>query len=375
VRSSFSDTEGTWIVPETDWMREIVVCGAALLKDEARVTLEAVPDEPGISHRVFAAMADQNIAVDMIVQNVGSGGKANIGFTVLKNDLPSTLSVLGPLAASLGARVEYEEEVSKVSIVGTGMRTHTGVAEKMFAALSAAQVNMKMITTGDIKISVLVDKVDGVKALRAVHQAFQLDKSRAGAGLPGAVMPSTFKSRPPAVADDTAGRDLASITQKLSQMEEIVVSDVLLATDQGRITIFNLPDRPGNCSRVFQAVAAGGIVVDMIVQNLGAPGRAQLSFSVPRADLDRALHLTRALVQTIDPATQVVADANMANLLVLGIGMRTHTGVARRMFGALAERGINISMINTSEVRVSVVVDRARGEEALVALKEAFHVP
>ncbi len=86
------------------------------------------------------------------------------------------------------------------------------------------------------------------------------------------------------------------------------------------------------------------------------------------------MQLTRGLVQTLDPTIQVVADANMANLLVLGIGMRTHTGVARRMFGALALRGINISMINTSEVRVSVVVDRARGEEALVVLKEAFHV-
>ncbi len=112
---------------------------------------------------------------------------------MLSNELPATLAVLVPLAAELGARVEHEEEVSKVSIVGTGMRTHTGVAEKMFAALSAAGVNMKMITTGDIKISVLVDKADGVKALRAVHQAFHLDKPRPGAGLPGAVAPSTLQ--------------------------------------------------------------------------------------------------------------------------------------------------------------------------------------
>ena len=170
VRSSFTDNEGTWIVPETEWMRDIVVRGAALLKDEARVSLEGVPDEPGISHRVFSAIADQNIAVDMIVQNVGSAGKTSISFTVLKNELPATLAVLRPLAAELGARVTHEEDGSKVSVVGTGMRTHTGVAERMFAALAAAGVNMKMITTGDIKISVLVDKTDGVKALRAVHQ-------------------------------------------------------------------------------------------------------------------------------------------------------------------------------------------------------------
>jgi aspartate kinase len=113
----------------------------------------------------------------------------------------------------------------------------------------------------------------------------------------------------------------------------------------------------------------------MIVQNLSGKDRAELSFSVPRSELGRAEARTREVVQTIDPATRVLADADIARLFVLGVGMRTHTGVARRMFGALAQRGINISMINTSEVCVSVVVDRNRGEEALVGLKEAFHVP
>jgi aspartate kinase len=158
-------------------------------------------------------------------------------------------------------------------------------------------------------------------------------------------------------------------------MEDIVVSDVLLITDQGRITIFDVPDRPGVCSRVFQAIAAGGIVVDMIVQNATSQGRAELSFSVPSKDLNKALRLTEDVARAIEPRTRVAADDNIAKLFVLGVGMRTHTGVARRMFGALAQRGINISMINTSEVRVSVVVDRDRGAEALQCLKEAFDVP
>ena len=374
-RSSFSDAEGTWIVPEADWMRDVIVCGAALVKDEARLTLKSVPDQPGVSHRVFSAIAERNIVVDMIAQNVSSGGRTAIGFTVLANELPATLAVLRPLAAELGAAVEYEEQVSKISIVGTGMRTHTGVAERMFAALADENVNMKMITTGDIKISVLVDRADGVRALRAVHQAFQLHQPRPGAGLPGSSVQAAFKPRPAVAVPEPVSRDLTSLTQQLSSMEEIIVSDVLLKTDQGRITIFGLPDRAGNCSRVFQAVAAGGIVVDLIVQNLAGQGRAELSFSVPSSELARALKLTQDVARSIDPATRVVADANIAKLFVLGVGMRTHTGVARRMFGALAERGINIAMINTSEVRVSVVVDRDRGEEALACLKEAFDVP
>ena len=131
-------------------------------------------------------MADSNIVVDMIAQNVGSNGRASIGFTVPGNDLQAALAVLRPIAADLGATLEHDEQVSKVSIVGTGMRTHTGVAERMFAALAAAGVNLKMITTADIKISVLVDKADGVRALRAVHQAFDLREAASGAGRPAA---------------------------------------------------------------------------------------------------------------------------------------------------------------------------------------------
>jgi aspartate kinase len=371
VRSSFSDVEGTWIVPEAEWMRDVVVCGAALGRDEARVSLNGVPDQPGISHRVFAAMADHNIVVDMIAQNAGEGGKAAIGFTVPGNELPTVLDVLRPLASEWGASIEFDEQVSKVSIVGTGMRTHTGVAERMFAALAAENVNMKMITTADIKISVLVSRNEGIKALRAVHQAFGLAHPPSAAGL----RPSAFGQKKP-IADSRKPMGesrLAALTQQLSSMEDIVVSDVLLTTDQGRITIFGLPDQPGCCSRVFQAVASAGIVVDMIVQNLSA-GRTELSFSVPQAELDRALVVTREVVGTLDPSTRVAADAGIARLFVHGVGMRTHTGVARRMFGALAQRGINISMINTSEVRISVVVDRSRGDEALTCLKEAFHL-
>jgi aspartate kinase len=368
VRSSFTDAIGTWIVPEADWMHDVVVCGAALVRDEARVAISGVPDQPGVSHRVFEAIAGRNIVVDMIAQNIGSNGRAAIGFTVLGNELSATLDVLRPLAAELGATVEYDAEVSKVSIVGAGMRTHSGVAERMFAALAQEKVNMKMITTADIKISILVDRADGVRALRAVHQAFALGNPRAGAGLP---IPAG--AREPRQAPPLAERDLAALHERLANMENILVLAVELVTDHGRITLFGLPDRPGNCSRIFQVVAFAGIVVDMIVQNHTA-GQPELSFSVPLADLERARAMTLAVAREIETSTQVVADGNIAKLFVLGVGMRTHTGVARRMFGALAQRGINIGMINTSEVRLSVVVDRDRGEEARACLEEAFNL-
>ena len=334
VRSSFTDIEGTWIVPEADWMKEVVVCGAAIVRDEARIYLEGVPDEPGVSHQVFSVLAEQNLVVDMIAQNVGSNGRAAIGFTVLKNDLAAVLALLSPLAGELGAQVRHDEEVSKVSVVGTGMRTHTGVAERMFAALAEDQINIKMITTGDIKISVLVDKADGARALRAVHQAFRLADRHPGAGLTGAGGVSLFPPRPSSVVEESGGKDLVQQTSRLASMEDIVISEILLNTEEGRITIFDLPDKAGNCSRVFQAVAQAGIVVDMIVQNLSSPGRAELSFSVPRKDLAGALARTEQVLGEMDAQSRVVADAAIARLFVFGVGMRTHTGVAAHVWGA-----------------------------------------
>ena len=399
VRNARSDAIGTWVVPEAEWMSEVPVCGVALAADESRLVLEGVPDQPGVSHKIFAALAAANIAVDMIAQSVGSGGKADVGFTVLNTDLEKTKRTLAPLIAELGATLTESGKVSKVSVVGAGMRTVTGVAERMFAALAAEGVNMKMITTGDIKISVLIEEdaatdaaelpldagakkaheqakkaVRGRQALRAVHAAFGLDKPRKGAGLPperDAGAP--FKPRPaPLVVADAKDREAA--IARLGGMEDVLVSGVQLNVEQSRITIFDVPDRPGNCSKVFSAVATGGIIVDMIVQNLTGPGKAELSFTVPKADLTRALKRTQDVVRAIDPGCRVVGDGDVAVLFVLGVGMRTHTGVARTMFGALAARGINISMINTSEVCVSVVVERARGEEALACLKEAFRI-
>ncbi|MBA4067731.1 MAG: aspartate kinase [Isosphaera sp.] len=396
VRNSRSDAVGTWIVPEAPWMTEFPVCGCALAHDEARLVLDGVPDRPGVSHRVFAALAGASVAVDMIAQSVGTGGKAAIGFTVLNADLEKTKKTLAPIVADLGATLSETGKVSKVSVVGAGMRTLSGVAEKMFRALAAEGVNVKMITTGDIKISVLVEEdaeppssedvpgepvkkahlearraVRGRKALRAVHAAFGLANPRKGAGVPADGTGNGFTPRPtPAVVPGAADREAA--IARLGGMEDVLVSGVHLDAAQSRVTVHDLPDTPGNCSRVFTAVATGGILVDMIVQNLTGPGRAELSFTVPRADLPRALQQTKDVVCGIDAGCRVAGDADVAVLYVLGVGMRTHTGVARTMFGALAARGINIAMINTSEVCVGVVVERARGEEALGCLRQAF---
>jgi aspartate kinase len=150
-------------------------------------------------------------------------------------------------------------------------------------------------------------------------------------------------------------------------MEDLVIAGVELDEGQGRITLFDVPDRPGYAAKVFRAIADAGVFVDMIVQNVSLDGKSVLSFTVPREVVDRAAAAVRPIAEG-----QVAIEPTLAKLSVSGVGMRTHTGVATRMFGALADRSININLINTSEIRINVGTDIGKGQEGLECLKKAF---
>src|SRR5690349_1073377 len=173
--ASFSDEPGSIIgsLPESS---DRAVSGCALTKNEARISLTGVPDKPGTMHRIFSRLATVNIAVDMIVQNIGAAGVADIAFTVLETDLPVALKTVGEAARELGGEVTHDANLSKVSVVGLGMATQTGVADRMFRALADARVNIQAISTSQIKISCLVARTQGIEALRAVHDEFELEK-------------------------------------------------------------------------------------------------------------------------------------------------------------------------------------------------------
>jgi len=178
VRNSANDNPGTWIVAETPNMEHIVVSGAALKKDLTRVTIKGVPDRPGIASKIFSDIAAGNIVVDDIIQNVMDDNTANISFTVEHGDLADIKPAVEKLNKELGGKMQpiYNDSLAKVSVVGVGMRTHTGVAQRMFKALADAKVNIENITTSEIKISCIIKKEDGPKALQIVHDAFELEK-------------------------------------------------------------------------------------------------------------------------------------------------------------------------------------------------------
>src|SRR5450432_1842967 len=176
VRNSQNENEGTWIVAETPHMEHIVVSGAALKKDLIRVTIKNVPDKPGVAAKIFGDIAAANIVVDDIIQNVMDDNTANISFTVEHGDLHDIKPVCDKLTKDLGATAQpiYQSDLVKISVVGVGMRTHTGVAQRMFKALADAHVNIQNITTSEIKISCIISKDDGHKATQLVHDAFEL---------------------------------------------------------------------------------------------------------------------------------------------------------------------------------------------------------
>jgi aspartate kinase len=356
--ASFSDEPGT-IIGALSESSERAVSGCALTKNEARISLTGVPDKPGTMNRIFSRLAKVNVAVDMIVQNVGAGGRADIAFTVLEADLPQSLKTVEEAANELGGQISHDANLSKVSVVGLGMATQTGVADRMFRALADAKVNVQAISTSQIKISCLVSRAQGLEALRAVHDEFELEKppgKRASFGNIG------HKADGPSPID---------VVSRLQRMEDLTIDDVRLDASQGRVTISQLPDKPGIAAEIFEAVAAESILVDMIVQGAGRDGLATLSYTVPRDSVDKAVSVAREAAEHLK-CGPVTSDPAIAILSVFGVGIRTHVGVGARMFKALSDAGINVEMINTSEVRVNVVVAADRGEAGLKALRAAF---
>jgi aspartate kinase len=176
VLSSFQDGEGTLITFEDDDVEEAKIAGIAFAKDEAKLTILGVPDQPGVAHKILGPISDANIEVDMIIQNIAADAKTtDFTFTVHRNDYAKALEILRDTARALSAReVQGDEQIVKVSLVGVGMRSHAGIASRMFGALAREGINIRMISTSEIKISVVIDEKYLELGVRALHDAFDL---------------------------------------------------------------------------------------------------------------------------------------------------------------------------------------------------------
>ncbi len=363
VRSSFSDTEGTMIVAECESTIS-PVSGAAMTPNEARVTILGVPDVPGKSLQIFSAISDCKIAVDMVVQNIGTKGHADVSFTVPRDDMQRTIQAVRSEVEQVGADgITHDDAVSKVSVVGANMVNQTGVASRMFRALADADVNIQMITTSEIKISALVPQSQASTALRAVHQAFSLQER-----------PADAKSWGQIKADRRDNGDVDLLFKRLRDdaLEALTLTGVSVTENQSRVTLYGVPDRPGIAADIFETIGDAGILVDMIVQGYdGEDGSTSISFTVDDQAMEKSLAVAK-VIQKKHGMRDVTAGGDIVKVTVAGIGLRSHTHVATLLFQELADNDINVEMIGTSELQVNAVIDAVHGAAAKSGIEKVF---
>ena len=177
VRSSFEDVPGTWVQEVDERMEGVLISGVALDTDEVKVTLERVPDRPGVAATVFKAIAGEEISIDMIVQNISHAGATDLSYTAPRSDLPRLQGLMERLVKEVGAdRFTIDDDIAKVALVGAGMKSHPGVAADMFDALAGESINMEMISTSPIRISCVIRRADGERAVQVIHDRFHLDQ-------------------------------------------------------------------------------------------------------------------------------------------------------------------------------------------------------
>ncbi|MGA7936044.1 MAG: aspartate kinase, partial [Kovacikia sp.] len=409
VRSSWTEDPGTWVVSPTPKPRpleglELVlpVDAVEFDTDQAKVSLLRVPDRPGVAARLFGEIASQDLDVDLIIQSIHEGNSNDIAFTVVKNSLNRAEAVANAIIPALcdpagengaqatedrgnsrldTAEVMVEQTIAKVSIAGAGMIGRPGVAAQMFSTLSAAGINIQMISTSEVKVSCVIAQDDCDKAIAVLCRTFEVTSSpigkaegRRGEGERGRE----------GEGEKGRGREEGSLAKEFKSFSQILnpthlptpVRGVALDLKQARLAIRHVPDHPGMAAKIFNLLAAQNISVDMIIQSqrcrvVNGITTRDIACTVAQMDGEAArLTLEKAAIEL--GYGEVSVNPAIAKVSIVGSGMVGQPGVAARMFAALADHQINIQMIATSEIKISCLVAEADGVKALQIIHAAF---
>lgn len=388
VRSSWTEEPGTWVVSPTPQVRsleglELVhpVDGIEFDTDQAKVSLLRVPDRPGVAARLFGEIASQNLNVDLIIQSIHESNTNDIAFTVTRTSLKQAEAVASAILPALSAgitpldrdaEVMVEEQIAKVAIAGAGMIGRPGVAAQMFSTLAAAGVNIRMISTSEVKVSCVIDQSDCDRAIAALCETFSVNKS------PVSDQPLVMSDQRSAVDHRSSAELKTPHSLLLSPLSPLPppVRGVALDLNQARLAIRHIPDRPGMAAELFQLLAHQNISVDMIIQSqrcrvINGMTTRDIAFTVGQLDADMACAVLQKAASELG-CGEIVVDRKIAKVSIVGSGMVHQPGTAARMFDALAQHQINIQMIATSEIKVSCVVAREDGITALRLIHAAF---
>jgi aspartate kinase len=362
VRSSWSDEPGTRVTSDQPQPRPLEnlelshpVDGIEFDLNQAAISLLRIPDRPGIAASLFGGIAQQQLNVDLIIQSIHEGNTNDIAFTVAQQCFNQAIAVADAILPTLttgSTQLEGEPEVkgddapiAKISIMGAGMIGRPKVAAQMFTTLAEAGINLQMISTSEVKVSCVIAATDCDRAVAALAEVFDVN----------------LRSPKPAVE---AVEDLPP------------VRGVALDRNQARFAIRHIPDRPGMAAQLFALLADHNISVDMIIQSkrchhINNQLTRDIAFTVSQADADEVYQLSNQIAPELG-CGEIVMNQAIAKVSVVGSGMINAPGVAAKMFAALAAENINISMIATSEIKISCVVDEDQGVKALQIIHAAF---
>ncbi len=357
VRSSWNDHPGTRL---TSYRRQRVagealelgkpVDALELVPNQGLIALSHVPDRPGVAAHLSEALSGAGINVDLIVQSLHEGASNDIAFTLERNHLAQAQTVVSALTGHLGGPEPFTAVaypgLAKLSLVGAGITGRPGVVASMFATLGQAGISLRMIATSEVKVSCVIEDSHATQALNLLREQFELTPSQVH------MEAIPCEDRAPAVRG------------------------VALDCGQAQASVQGVPDWPGAAAAVCRALSDDNISLDTIVQSERTRqtplGRARdLAFTLPRQDLEQAHHALAPLLQQW-PGAALILGGPIARVSAVGAGMPCTAGTAGRMFRALADSGINIAMIATSEIRISCVVAQEDGEAALRAVHHSF---
>ncbi|MEQ9551735.1 MAG: aspartate kinase [Coleofasciculus sp. G3-WIS-01] len=369
VLSSWTDAPGTKVISPTPQPRSLddleiarSVDAVEFDTDQAKVAMLRVPDHPGVAAQLFGEIAGQDLDVDLIIQSIHEGNTNDIAFSVSKGILKRAEAVAEAIAPAFRsptnpsadeAEVLVESNIAKIAIAGAGMIGHPGIAAQMFTTLANAGINILMISTSEVKVSCVIDAADCNRAIAVLCDQFNIKSSPAR--LPISEHVETFHS---------------------ASLHANPVRGVALDQNQARLAIRYVPDRPGMAARIFSILAEQAISVDMIIQSQrcrvidGIPTR-DIAFTVAQAEAENAQKILQEAAPILGYG-EVLLDADIAKVSIVGAGMIGQPGVAAQMFAALSQHKINIQMITTSEIRISCVVNKEQGVTALQAIHQAF---
>ena len=359
VRSSWTQEPGTMVTSPIPQPRPLEglelaqpVDAVEFDMDQAKVALMRLPDRPGIAAQLFGNLAQDYLNVDLIIQSIHEGNLNDIAFTVEKQLFSQAAQVVTALAPTLqgGSNSEVslltDDSLAKISITGAGMIGRPGVAAQMFSTLAAEGVNIQMISTSEVQVSCAIAAEDCDRTIQALCKAFNLNQSP------------------------------ARLDQRQVLQNGPAVRGVALDRGQARVALRQVPDRPGVAAAIFQTLADQGISVDMIIQaqrcqDRGGTPTRDIAFTVAQTNVERAEEVLSNLASEYG-CSSIIADTSIAKVSAVGIGMPHQPGTAAKMFQAIANQGINIQMIATSEIKISCVVAEADGVDALNAIHVAF---